>query len=883
MSASNNYNPVPPRVWSRVQNGCTYVVPGSSYNTSYVPINNETVSQAQADYLAQLYYKGNVLQYKGNSSRLTKKQRYTQLAKGFGPNRTKVFATQSQTYTNPNTTGLVRTNYVTYPFPNQIVGAPNNIAGPFEYNVPNPVGCPTTSLEDGGTLVCGTFANPCTGEVLKASTNNANVCAPMSASDVPGNGFLCWNKKIQTWFPKPRYVMNNSTDKWPQGYKGFQSAVTLIAPVLVLTTNVCGPFATLNFTWTVDNTVCVPISSFHIYRNGTFFNAVSYQITSFTVTVPVDVTYSFYVTSVSYSMESPPSNTVTFTGVATFTATGNYTLYNNNCLTALVFEYASVPQSLTLLTPQVVTLIVVGGGGGGTYGNYVSGGLSSNYTVGGGGGGTTYIQNLYLTAGTYTITVGSGGQGGTAISAIGQNGSNSTFGPYISYGGSGGGQTNIYFSSGGGCNTVYGGGGGMGGTQISGISTTTLPPQNNISGVNSISGNQGSILFTNQPSLAGSSFYAYNSTPIFVPFIDLNSTITVGGGGGFGATAYGGGSGQGQGGASGVSSTINGQNASNSITTGYGGGGGAGGDLSFPSLQYGNGGNGGNGAVIVYWPPYNSSYLNTDNFVGNFTIYQNNGYIGYVFSYGSGTITFNEPVNNVNMILCGGGGAGCDGTNNNGVNIGGGGGGGGSVYSQGLSFSLGQTFSVSVGAGGTFTQPAGANTVFGAFTAQGGGGSPVALCNGGNGGSGSGNGGGGGGGGAGVTMAGNAVAGTGGGVNPGSPGQSIGGPSNGGNSWLYNNYGGITMPFLPSPTTVQFGGGGQSGDSDPSLFSYGYGGGSGLGAGGSAITSQFIFGGNGVSNINSGFGGGGGGYNYNPVYGGGGSGGNGVVILWWQV
>ena len=88
-----------------------------------------------------MIYKGNILQYKGNSSRLTKSQKYTQLAKGGGPNRKKVFATQSQTYSNPNTTGLQRINSTTIPFPNGVVGAPNNISGPFQYNVPNPNGC----------------------------------------------------------------------------------------------------------------------------------------------------------------------------------------------------------------------------------------------------------------------------------------------------------------------------------------------------------------------------------------------------------------------------------------------------------------------------------------------------------------------------------------------------------------------------------------------------------------------------------------------------------------------------------------------------------------------------------------------------------------------
>jgi hypothetical protein len=222
-----SYNPIPPRVWSRVQNQCTYIITDSSYNQAYIPLTGQTVSQAQANYEEKLIYKGNILQYKGNSSRLTKSQQYTQLAKGFGPNRKKVYATQSQTYTNPNTSGLYRSNTQTYTYPNSIVGAPNNPSGPFQYNVQNPNGCSGVSILDGGTLRCGTYANPCTNEIIIPFDASATICNPASASDVPGSSILCWNNKVQTWFPKPRYFMNNSTDKWPVNYKGLVSAINL--------------------------------------------------------------------------------------------------------------------------------------------------------------------------------------------------------------------------------------------------------------------------------------------------------------------------------------------------------------------------------------------------------------------------------------------------------------------------------------------------------------------------------------------------------------------------------------------------------------------------------------------------------------------------------
>lgn len=226
----SNYNPIPTRVWSRVQSQCTFTNPGATYDQIYIPLTNQIVSQAQADYENKQIYKGNILQYKGNSARLTKAQKYSQLAKMNGPNRTKVFATQSQTYSNPNTTGLLRVGYSTYQFPNQIPGAPNNISGPFAYGIPDPNDCSGNSIQDGGSLVCGTFANPCSGEIIKRDVNPVVTCHPASASNVPGDSLLCWNNKLQTWFPRQRYVMTNSGNKWPSGYKGFVSAIITDKP-----------------------------------------------------------------------------------------------------------------------------------------------------------------------------------------------------------------------------------------------------------------------------------------------------------------------------------------------------------------------------------------------------------------------------------------------------------------------------------------------------------------------------------------------------------------------------------------------------------------------------------------------------------------------------
>jgi hypothetical protein len=157
--------------------------------------------------------KGNILQYKKNSSNLTKQQRYSQIAKGLWTNRTKSWASQTQTSTNPNTSSLLRVNYETIPIINQIT---------------DPFGCTVDFLKEGGTLVGNTVVNPCTGEVIQKTF--VNQCNPSSASDVPGPIVpLCWDSRVETWYPRQNLTMNNSTDKWPVNYKLFKSANALVS------------------------------------------------------------------------------------------------------------------------------------------------------------------------------------------------------------------------------------------------------------------------------------------------------------------------------------------------------------------------------------------------------------------------------------------------------------------------------------------------------------------------------------------------------------------------------------------------------------------------------------------------------------------------------
>jgi hypothetical protein len=312
MSNGIIYNPQPTRVWSRVQNSCTTNQNNTNIQNDivYIPLTNQYVTPAQAQYQAQLFQKGNILQYKNNSANLTKNQKYSRLSNGLVNTRKKSYATQSVTYTNPNTSSLLRVNYASIPYPNQIVGAPNNPSGPYQPDMPNPFDCSSNILQDGGNLVCNAVVNPCSGKIIEQTTKSYQICNSSSCSDVPGKPIeLCWYPGVQTWYPKQRYIMPNSLNKWPQGYKGFVSAVTLQAPVLDFTMN---NSTEINLTWSVNNNLCLPISNYNIYQNNVLINTVSYQINSININnlIPNEI-YNFYVESFSTTIPSEPSNIVT--------------------------------------------------------------------------------------------------------------------------------------------------------------------------------------------------------------------------------------------------------------------------------------------------------------------------------------------------------------------------------------------------------------------------------------------------------------------------------------------------------------------------------------------------------------------------------------------
>lgn len=306
MSYANNYLPIPPRAWSRVEARCTYENSANDNSSGYDPLVFQRLAQIN---------KGNVLQYKKNSSQLTKSQRYSQIAKGLWTNRTKTWATQSDTYTNPNMTSLKRVGYVEYPKNDITPGSPANPAGPY---VPvsalsDPFNCPNFNFKDGGSLICGVYQNPCTGEVVER-TFQPNYY-PTSDSDVPGPiQYLYWDPRLQTWYPRQRLTMNNSANKWPTNYKLFQSAIQPGVPTLVIVSSTTD---SVDLSWTIQGSgnSCYPVSKFLIYVNNSLYKTIV-NSTNYTTTL-TGLTqgggpYDIYIIGVLSTNSSLPSNIVVY-------------------------------------------------------------------------------------------------------------------------------------------------------------------------------------------------------------------------------------------------------------------------------------------------------------------------------------------------------------------------------------------------------------------------------------------------------------------------------------------------------------------------------------------------------------------------------------------
>ena len=170
-----NYNPNPHRLWSRVQSQCTYVNNNEIATTAYIPALKQNIPMEDVAYQLSVINKGNILQYKCNSANITKSQKYSLIAKGAW-NRKKAWATQTQSYSNPNTNSFQRVNYSgsVKVLPSQSLEI-----------------CQNNTIPDGGNLNARLIVNQCTGQVIQRLHNNN--CFPTTASDVPGPSIiLCY-------------------------------------------------------------------------------------------------------------------------------------------------------------------------------------------------------------------------------------------------------------------------------------------------------------------------------------------------------------------------------------------------------------------------------------------------------------------------------------------------------------------------------------------------------------------------------------------------------------------------------------------------------------------------------------------------------------------
>lgn len=138
---------------------------------------------------------------------------------------------------------------------------------------------------------------------------------------------------------------------------------------------------------------------------------------------------------------------------------GNFT--NSATGSAAGYKYVSFTASgtLTVDSPGFFDVLVIGGGGGGARDQ-----AGVNRGRGGGAGGMLYQTNVFIPAGSYTVTVGAGGAAGASQTSSGARGQNSSIGStLIALGGGRG----VYFAdyvsdfANGGCGGGRSGAGGV--------------------------------------------------------------------------------------------------------------------------------------------------------------------------------------------------------------------------------------------------------------------------------------------------------------------------------------------------------------------------------------------------------------------------------------
>ena len=246
-----NYLPIPPRLLERTNATCEILFEKLENGTVFYPYFNKKVTFSQAAYLTKMLYKGNILQYPSPSTKvggMTKKMNYARIVKGFGKYRKNGWASQTDSYTSPNSNMLHRTQYsITSNNLNGEIKLPGCDDDPFIENIVLPISSdPVQDLEnpvfpplndpadiitynypivpikpilidsiiEGGRLRHCTRGNICTGEVKEFVKQIP--CFPTSASDVPGPIInLCYPSNFPAFYPRVRKTYTNPSTKWP--------------------------------------------------------------------------------------------------------------------------------------------------------------------------------------------------------------------------------------------------------------------------------------------------------------------------------------------------------------------------------------------------------------------------------------------------------------------------------------------------------------------------------------------------------------------------------------------------------------------------------------------------------------------------------------------
>ncbi len=268
------------------------------------------------------------------------------------------------------------------------------------------------------------------------------------------------------------------------------------------------------------------------------------------------------------------------------------TLENNESQIIHIYKQSANLELNTLITNAEILVVGGGGGGGGRHGG------------GGGGGSVVYLTNQRFDAGTYTIKVGTGGEGAIGMGQGNKGGDSSiAIGSTTKYLAKGGGA-GIHWESTGSTN-LSGGSGGGGGNIIGSAENTNIPA--GIYGTSGCQGTWGGQEYNWGGGGGGGASTTDKCT-------NSSGNVAQAGNGGNGiqisisgtATYYGGGGGggvfdntnnkAGNGGLGGGGNGSKGRvNASNGIQNTGGGGGGGG----FNGGHSSNGGYGGSGIVII--------------------------------------------------------------------------------------------------------------------------------------------------------------------------------------------------------------------------------------------------------------------------------------------